>query len=140
VLNEFILNGKITKADLKEHFIWFSRNYENYKPNDTAVKAIKPFTNDLSVVVVMGTWCSDSKEHIPAFFKIADAIQLQESNIELIAVDRKKHSPVLDTIAYPIEYVPTFFVFKRGKQIGKIVETPEKSVEKDLLNIISTAK
>jgi hypothetical protein len=140
VLNEFNLNGKITRSDLQEHFIWFTRNCEQYQVNNTVVAELALYTNDLSVVIVMGTWCSDSKEHVPSFFKVADTLHWPSSQIEIIAVDRQKHSPALDTTLYKIEYVPTFFVFKKGKLAGKIVETPEKSIEKDILHIISTVK
>ena len=37
-----------------------------------------------------------------------------------------------------IELVPTFILDYNGEEIGRIIESPEESLEKDLLRIIST--
>ena len=35
-----------------------------------------------------------------------------------------------------IERVPTFIIYRGEKEIGRIVETPKKSLERDLWNIV----
>jgi thiol-disulfide isomerase/thioredoxin len=137
---ELMLNGKTSREELKKNFTWFDVNYTKYIPNDTAINELKSFSKNLKVVVIMGTWCSDSKEHIPQFFKVADAINLNESQIEIIAVDRKKKSSTIDITPFKIEYVPTFIFFKDGKQIGSIIETPHETIEKDWMRIIRVMK
>jgi thiol-disulfide isomerase/thioredoxin len=136
-MNEILLNGKITRADL-EQFPWFGREYAQYKVNDTAKAALLPHVKDLKVMLVMGTWCGDSKEHVPAFYKVADAIGLPASQIDMIAVDRKKQCASVDISSLHIDYVPTFFVFMNGRLHGRIVETPRENIEKDLLHLIDS--
>ena len=137
---EFMLNGKISRNDLTKNFPWFKEHYEKYHPNDTAVNELKSFSKTLKVTVVMGTWCSDSKEHVAEFFKVADAIGLPDSQIEIIAVDRKKKCATVDLSSYKIEYVPTFILYQNGKQAGSIIETPRETMEKDMLSIVRLVK
>jgi thiol-disulfide isomerase/thioredoxin len=130
-----LLIGKIESQNLRQ-YSWYNAEYNKYVPDQTALDKLKPYMAEMNIMVVMGTWCSDSHELIPAFFKIAEAIGLPESNVELIAVDRKKHCPIPDITSLNIEYVPTFFVFYKGKLMGKIVETTETTLEGDLLGLI----
>jgi thiol-disulfide isomerase/thioredoxin len=130
-----LLIGTITKENLN-HYSWYGTEYSKYVPDHTALEKIRPYVADLKIMVVMGTWCSDSHELIPAFFKLASQIGLPDSHIEMIAVDRKKKCPVPDVSSLHIEYVPTFFVFYKGKNVGKIVETPTKTLEADILDLL----
>jgi hypothetical protein len=54
----------------------------------------------------------------------------------MIAVDSKKQASGLDITAYDIERVPTFIIYKEGKEIGRIIETPVQSLEADLQKIL----
>ncbi len=142
VQEEFMLNGKITSNDLIKdiRFPWFQDNYKRYHPNDTAINLIKEFSIDLKVLIFMGTWCEDSKNEVPKFFKIAHALQFYDAQIEMIAVDRNKHCDSMDMSSYKIGLVPTFIFYKEGKEIGRIIETPHETLEKDLLKILNDAK
>jgi thiol-disulfide isomerase/thioredoxin len=130
-----ILIGQIDRTSLTS-YNWYTMEYAKYSPDQRVLDKLKPYVANLRVMVIMGTWCSDSHEWIPPFYKIAKKIGLPENQIELIAVDRKKHCPSPDITSLNIEYVPTFFVFYKGKLMGKIVETPETTFEGDLLNLI----
>jgi hypothetical protein len=88
-----------------------------------------------SLLVVLGTWCSDSHELIPQLFKVADLVGWEK--IELIGVDRKKQCSSVDVKPLSIEYVPFIMVFKDKKLIGKIIETTEISIEEDLFKLLS---
>ena len=84
----------------------------------------------------MGTWCSDSRENVPAFFKLMDHIKFRKRNIQLIGLDVDKKNPNQDEIKYNIINVPTFIFFKDGKEINRIVELTIESIEKDILKIL----
>ncbi len=130
-----LLIGSIEQKDIK-NYSWYAKNFSEYTPDQTSVEAIKPFVSDLKIMVVFGTWCSDSHELLPAFYKINEQLGINETQIELIAVDRKKHCPLPDITSFNIEYVPTFFVFHKGKLVGKIIETPTKTLEADILELL----
>lgn len=133
---EIIITGKITRNTLAEKISWFEKNYQTYKPNDSAIHELNKYSKNLKVIVVMGTWCEDSKQNVPAFFKVADKIFMEENQYEIIGVDRDKKCKKPDITKYKIKNVPTFILYLKGEEIGSIIETPKESIEKDMLRII----
>ncbi|MBM4166383.1 MAG: thiol reductase thioredoxin [Ignavibacteria bacterium] len=133
-----ILLGKILRNDLKgTPYGWFDSNYTSAKLDTTVLSEIQQhWTNDIRIEIVMGTWCSDSKEQIPHLMKILDAVNFPKENVSLYCVDRTKHFPFGAPHEEEIEKIPTIF-FNNGEQrLGKFVEVPLESLEKDLLNIL----
>ena len=132
-----ILIGEISKRDLESNFKWFNERYQKYIPNDSAIKALMPLASKLSFVLVIGTWCSDSKEHVPPFYKVMDVLGVKKGNVKMYAVNRKKDrqlTPELKKLNF--EFVPTFIVYKNKKEEGRIVEDTKISIEKDLVEIL----
>jgi thiol-disulfide isomerase/thioredoxin len=84
----------------------------------------------------MGTWCSDSREHMPHFYKVMKRIGVNETQIELIGTLRNKTSSHINLSHLQIEYVPTFIVMNKGEFAGKIIETPSTTIEGDLLKLL----
>ena len=131
-----ILKGVLSQKALASRYAWFEEGKQKYVPDESTVKALLPYSRQLRFVVVMGTWCSDSRTHVPPFFKLMEALQIPEKHIELIGVDRNKQSSKTDLSPLHISYVPTFVVLYEGKEVGRIVENPEVSLEHDLLQIL----
>ena len=90
----------------------------------------------MDILVVYGTWCSDSHDEIPRFFKVMDAIDFPADRIKLIAVDRTKQLPEGIAKEFGIERVPTFIIHYRGVEIGRIVETTQHSFEQDIVEVL----
>ncbi len=83
----------------------------------------------------MGTWCSDSRREVPRFYKIMDEVGF--ADFDMITVNRAKQANGLEK-GYNLNYVPTFILFKNGKEIGRFVErVVNDSLENDLLLIAS---
>jgi hypothetical protein len=133
---ETILEGRLSQKELASRYAWFEEGKQKYVPDESTVKALLPYSRHLRFIVVMGTWCSDSRMHVPPFFKLMGALHIPEKRIELIGVDRKKQSSKVDLPALHVGYVPTFVVLYQGKEVGRIVENPEVSLEQDLLQIL----
>lgn len=131
-----VIDGKLTLKQLEE-FSWFKTNYSNYKPAMSVVQELEAFRK-CSVLVILGTWCSDSHELVPELLKVMDLAGWAQP--ELIGVDRKKQCSKVDIKPLNIEYVPVIIVFDRGKELGRIVETTRKSIEEDLLEILLKSK
>lgn len=131
--------GPTTRQQL-ETFDWFNTEYKAYKPSAKGVKALKEVdkTADYRIIIVLGTWCSDSRREIPRFFKIVDALGFPQANILTILVDENKNDASGLAKQFTIKYVPTFiFMDANGKELGRIVEAPAKKLESDWLTIIS---
>lgn len=135
-----MLYGYTTRDALSDSAFawWYDSGYENYEPDLDAVKEFKDKLEDVSVSLVMGTWCSDSRTEVPRFFKIMDAADFSNDKIEIINVDREKEVDGVENYDdMDIELVPTFIFYKDGEEIGRIVETPKESLEKDIAEIVS---
>lgn len=138
-LNRNVLVGFCDEKGLKqgEFGVYFNSQYETYTPKAKTVEKLKAKINDYELKVVFATWCSDSKIQVPRFYKILDLLDFNKSQLETIGVDRSKNALVVNIASLNIELVPTFIVYKHGEEIGRIVESPIKSLEDDLLKIIS---
>ena len=137
------LLGEINKSALEqEHYAsWFSKNYENYSLDSTTIEALKSPLQDYYITVFMGTWCGDSKQEIPKFYKVLDACNFPKNQLRVIAVNRKdsmyKKSPNHEESGLNIHRVPTFIFYNNKQEMNRIVEHPIESFEKDMLNIVT---
>lgn len=116
---------------------WFTKEYEDYSFNTEALNSLLDINKDgLSVKIVMGTWCPDSRREVPRFMKILDLWQFPAENVTFIGVDRSKSPSVPEYPGLNIERVPTFIIYKNKIEAGRIIETPVTSLEQDLVNIL----
>lgn len=116
---------------------WFQPNYDSYQLNTEVVETLKPLLKNITIKAFMGTWCGDSQHQTPVFYKILDAAEFNYKNLELVTVNRGKSTPDNLQEGFDIQRVPTFIFFKNGKEIGRFVEYPRETVEKDMLKIVS---
>ncbi len=119
---------------------WFKPNYDAYHSNSLITPALRNRDyRDIRIQVFFGTWCGDSKREVPRFLKLMQEISFPEKNISLIATGGSdslvKQSPQHEEAGKGIYRVPTFIIYKNGKEMNRINEFPVFSLEKDLLNI-----
>ena len=87
----------------------------------------------------MATWCGDSRRETPRFFKILDETGFNQNNFELIAVNKNKKTPDNLQEGFTIIRVPTFIFYKDSEEVGRYVEYPRETLEKDILKIVTGA-
>jgi len=132
-----IFIGTITRQGLEQNEAWFQPEYQQYTPDTNDMALIKEFKNEYPwIFIVMGTWCGDSQEQVPRFFKILNELNYPEEKIFMVAVDREKKVKDFCIGDYDIKLVPTFIMTDQGEEKGRIIETPVESLERDFLNII----
>ena len=131
--------GIKTKADLKAlpHSKWFYESYNAYTLDSKVVKKLQNHKEGITIKVFMNVWCHDSHREVPQLYKLLEAIDFDERNLEMIALNRVKKAPGNPQQGYNIKRTPTLIFFKNGKEIGRYVEKPRKSLEKDMLKIMS---
>lgn len=117
---------------------WFLMNFNEYEPDLEVLNNIEIIggLNDVSITIVMGTWCSDSRREVSRFYKLFESLDYDQNRIKLINVDTKKEAKKTIVSKLNIERVPTFIFFKGKEEIGRIIETPEESLEADMLKIV----
>jgi thiol-disulfide isomerase/thioredoxin len=111
----------------------FKEYYESYEPDKSVTEQLKLKQDGIEILVVLGTWCSDSKEQVPKFFKILDKIRFDRKQLQMVAVNSSKEAGLIDLVNYSIQKVPTFIIYRRGHEVGRIIETPFTTLENDLL-------
>ncbi len=125
--NRKVLRGLITRADIENDtaFSWFKKNYNLGRPDASAVAAFKQHANNFHILIFGGTWCSDTQNLLPQFYRLTDAAGYADSSITLIGVDNEKTT--LDNLnkTFHLINVPTFIVLKDGKEVGRVVEYGE---------------
>lgn len=139
-ITDGILIGKAKKTDLyQEPFNeWFESGYSHYQPEEEIIMQLKQIPFDYSITIFMGTWCEDSQNQVPKFYKILNEINFPSDKITLITMSRDKTTPELFEKNLNITNVPTFLFFKNKKEMNRIVESPIENLEVDILSILSS--
>ncbi|NUN70098.1 MAG: thioredoxin family protein [Bacteroidetes bacterium] len=134
-----IIRGSFHRSVLEEgeDFSWFRTHYDAYRPDSAAVAAMRPLVKDLRVIIIAGTWCGDSKREVPKQFRILDALGVPDERITMVGVDRSKRSADSTTMLLRIFKVPTTIFFRGEQELGRIVEFPHETHEKDMLKLLS---
>ena len=74
---------------------------------------------------------------IPRFYRLLDELKFPDEQVTLINVDRKKNGLEVNVDDLSIELVPTFIIYSGSKEVGRIIESPNETLEKDLLKILT---
>lgn len=137
--NSVMLLGKANRAGLQMDAFkgWFNMGYDAYNLDKETIEKIKPLLENTSITVFMGTWCEDSQRDIPHLYKILDSIDYDESQLTLYTVSEDKTTPQEYEKGKNITNVPTIIFYKDGEELGRIVEYPIETLEKDILAIVS---
>lgn len=124
---------------------WYKPGYEGYVPNTDIISQLKKANaSTITLKIVFGSWCGDSRRELPRMMKVLNAAGFPEKNIQLIGVydslEVYKQAPKREEKGLNIYRVPTFIVYQKNKEIGRIVEYPVESLERDLLKIIKIGR
>lgn len=138
------INGNLIGPLQKNDFLkgkyksWFTQNYNDYTPNEKILKKIKKKIKNITVKSFIGTWCHDSERELPRFYKIMESIEFDVTkNFQMIGITRGKKTPDNLQKGYNIKQTPTFIFYKDNVEIGRYIEHSKKSIEKDILKILT---
>ena len=143
--NDMLL-GKCTRAVLLQSPFadWFKPNYDSYIVDSFTCNFIRPLLANKSITIFMGTWCGDSRREVPRVLKMLDCCDFPMNDLRLVMVGNSdslyKKSPQHEEAGKNIVRVPTIIVEQKNAEIGRIIESPITSLEKDLLAILRKEK
>lgn len=138
-----ILKGVINRSLIENDtaFAWFKNNMKYGQTDAKAVEAFKQNSSKFTIVAFIGTWCRSTHNLLPGFYRLIDKSGYPESQITLIGTNQAKTTVQNLHTQYKIKFVPTFIVFKNGKEIGRVVEYGKYgTVDKELGEIVSNIK
>lgn len=115
-------------------------NHDAYEPGVQALIALHDAaaaaTGDLSIEVIFGSWCSDSREQIPRFIKVLEQAGAGGIPVTWRGVHKARDQREQRVAQLRITAIPTIIVSRKGSEIGRIVETPQASIEEDLAAVL----
>lgn len=116
--------GEITLAGLKSDPVcdWIAE--EGNTPEPAVMAALHKINwSDCNWKVYLGCWCSDSKKLVPEFLKLKKELNWPDSSIRYYSLDLDKHSPAGTEAGDSVIYLPTFILYRKGHEMGRVVET-----------------
>jgi thiol-disulfide isomerase/thioredoxin len=136
-----VLKGLLHRSDIESDtsFKWFKENMKFGTADASAVSAFQKNASKFQMVVFGGTWCDDTQNLLPVFYRLVDKSGYPDSSITLVGVDRAKTTLYNLHNVFHITDVPTFIVMKDGKEVGRVVEYgKEGQIDKELGEIVNT--
>jgi dipeptidyl aminopeptidase/acylaminoacyl peptidase/thiol-disulfide isomerase/thioredoxin len=142
-----VLFGNVTRADIATHISDWDTEYFEYEPDGEIVTTLEDAMLDVDIKIVFGTWCSDSRREVPRLWKILEEIGYPVDEVEMMAVGSSRFTAGMgidrklldwsDSVKkyYATERVATIILYRDGEELGRIEETPEGTLEEDLLKI-----
>lgn len=116
--------------EMREFAPWFTESYESYEVDLESLQDI-PKDKSVQLTIYLATWCPDTQRELPRMKKLLDEMNAQWE-VTLIALNRKKQLSEDRIPVDNITHVPCFIVYKDGEEVGRIIESPEISLEIDL--------
>jgi hypothetical protein len=112
--------------------------YDKYEPPAELLNNLKGMIgSNLKIDVYLGLWCPDSRNNVPPFIKILDHLGVTIP-VRYFGVPRKASKDVKYYVEeMDVQKVPTFIVYRDGKEIGRIVENPKESMLADFMAIVA---
>lgn len=119
------------------HSQWYTTGFDEYEPDQDAITELASVgMDDVKVLIVLGTWCPDSRREVPRFMKIAGLTGIEEEAITFLGTDSYKIAPIDNYDELEIERVPTFIFYRDKVELGRIIEYPVSSLERDMIQIL----
>ncbi len=133
-----MLIGEVNRQAFKDSAFsgWFNSGYRQYEVDSALLKDNKGMLNDYDIVLVFGSWCHDSRREVPRLLKILDYLNYPKDKIKIYAVNRYKEGLNNEVDSLNVKKVPSLIIYKENKEIGRLIEKPKETWEKDLVNII----
>jgi thiol-disulfide isomerase/thioredoxin len=131
------LTGLSSRAKLESHPGWEHLRGQGYHPDPAAVATIRGHATDLQVMVFVGTWCPDSKRHVPRLLKLLDLAGVTETQLIIYGLDHAGMESDERARTWQVRYVPTFVFLRKGRELGRVVESPTGTLEGDVAAIVA---
>lgn len=126
----------VAKADVLKDPAW-KKIYDDYQPDAELIASLKNRAAELKADVYFAFWCDDSKNHVPVFLKILDAVNVPEFQVGFYEVERKATADQKYYVEeMMVEKVPTFIFYANGFETGRMVENPKNSILQDMMIIV----
>jgi dipeptidyl aminopeptidase/acylaminoacyl peptidase len=144
-----VLFGEVRRAEIEREIPAWRSDDAEYVPDSLAVARIAGGLDDVRIICIFGTWCSDSRREVPRLWTILDEAGFPESSLEMYAVASSRFTRDMPLPAgaldwskdvksrYGVTAVPTVVIERSGVEIGRITEKPEGLLEENVSRIVT---
>ena len=131
-----VINRQVIESDTS--FPCFKTNMAYGTIDSNTINTFKTKADKFNIIIFGGTWCEDTQNLLPRFYKLIEASGYPEKKILLLGVDRKKYTIDSLNVKYKITNVPTFIIMHKGKEFGRVVEYGTKGdINLELADIVN---
>ncbi len=142
-----VLFGEVTREDIERLLPDWNAEYFDYATDEGLKADLGRYLKDVEITAVIGTWCPDCRREIPRLWKILEETEYPVSKMKMYAVGSSRFTSemgippdVLNWSAttrkfFGAEAVATIIFTRSGVELGRIVESPETTLEEDMLKI-----
>jgi thiol-disulfide isomerase/thioredoxin len=132
-----IVTGELFTQTLLDTLAVFNESFQAYTVDKIALEPLKDLTQETEIITIVGTWCPDCFREVPRFIKVLAHLDNPKIKARYIGVDRNKLDEAGIAAQFDFSRIPTIIVRQKGQEIGRIVESPNLSLEQDLLKILA---
>lgn len=132
--------GATSRAELEAALPRWRDAIASAPVDEETARALGTVPPGAQVDVYLGTWCGDSRREVTRFLRALEhAPEPRPFTVALIGVDRQKRAPELPG-DLDLRYVPTFVVRRDGAEVGRVVESAPRGIERELLDLLTGAR
>lgn len=132
-----VMVGEMTRQEIEAALPDWVEEEILARPDIESAEALLGALPGAEVIVLLGTWCSDSRRELARLWRALDEVGgLDPDQLRYIGVDRDMTEPRQWVAGSDLQLVPTFIVRRREQELGRIVESSPHGIEIDLLALL----
>jgi thiol-disulfide isomerase/thioredoxin len=97
---------------------------------------LRDLKEPVTIQVFMGTWCEDAQMHVPVLFRALREAANPRITVRVIGMDYNMRDRDGLVARYQVAFSPTFVVEYQGREVGRVIETPQQDAASDLVAIL----
>ena len=139
--DKYLINEGIVNIDYlfnSPNTEWFKNNYDSYDLDTKTLDYDFSNLDKFQIEIYMNTKCHDSEREVPRFIKILNELNFSEDNLKIVLLNSEKKSSSGYENGKNITNTPTFIFLNESGEKNRIVEFPLETIEKDILEILTT--
>jgi hypothetical protein len=135
-LDGLVMYGQSDMAWVLDHVTVFRTRTDLVRVPGEAVTYLHDLRQPVTILVFMGTWCEDAQRHVPVLFRALREASNPVITLRVIALDRNKRDRDGLVDRYQIAFSPTLVVEAQGRELGRVIETPQQDAASDIVAIL----
>jgi thiol-disulfide isomerase/thioredoxin len=130
------LVGPVSREELLRVKPVYAEDARKYHPREEAVAELASLQEPVEILVFFGTWCRLCKRLLPKLLAVLDAADNPRLQVRFVGVDEELEEPAELIERHAVGATPTIIFLKGGREVGRIEETAEPSIEEEMVEIL----